>query len=268
MKLAIICTGGGMRCAYSGGALVALAKELNITNPDIVIGISGGAGSLAYYLAGQYNAIETIWTDLLANEEFISLRLKRPILDIDYLIDTVFKTQSLLDTEKITSTTTDWYFPAMDSGTQKQIYFFSKKDHFDIFEVLRAAMAVPILYGKKVLLGKFLYRDGDLGLTVGDAINKAQSLGATHIIIIESHLENFRVHSIDRFFKNKFKTSPLTENIPPTTHQPHILRIQNTHSPTGLLTHTKKKLRATFDAGYSDIKSNSDLKNFLSITKQ
>jgi predicted patatin/cPLA2 family phospholipase len=253
-----------MRCAYSGGALVALGREFNITNPDIVIGISGGAGSLAYYLTGQYDAIETIWTDLLATNDFISLRFSRPILDIDYLIDTVFKIQSPLDIKKLKSTTTDWYFPATDVAIQKQLRFFSKEDSLDIFEILRASMAMPLLYEKKVSLGEFQYQDGDLGLTIEDAIEKARSLDATHIIIIESHLKTFRVRLIDRFFKNKFEASSLMENIPPTTLPPHILKIQNTHSHAGLLTHAKKKLRATFDAGYDDIKNNSDLKSFLS----
>lgn len=265
MKLAIICTGGGMRCAYSGGALVALAKKLNITNPNIVIGISGGAGSLAYYLAGQYDAIETIWTELLANKAFISFRLKKPLLDIDYLIDTVFKTQAPLDIEKFQSSAADWQFPATDTAIQKRCRFFSKKDSLDIFEILRAAMAVPVVYGKSVPLERFNYRDGDFGLTVEDSIAKAQSLGATHIIIIESQLENFRVRLIDTFFKKKLASDNVCSEHKDTTKACRIIRIQNTSSPAGLLSHRKAKLRATFDKGYSDIENNSDLKNFPSL---
>ena len=264
MKLAIICTGGGMRCAYSGGALVALAKEFHITTPDITIGVSGGAGSLAYYLAGQYEDIERIWTELLATKKFIEFRLKKPILDIDYLIDTVFKKQAPLDTERIMSSSTDWFFPATDIHTQKQSRFFSKNNSLDIFEILRASMAVPFIYGKKILLEGFGYQDGDLGLTIEDSIAKARSLGATHIIVIESHQENFRVRFIDKFFKNKFKKS---EIYPPSKNNDaplFIIRIRNTHSPAGLLTRDKNKLRATFNKGYDEMVAHHELRAFPS----
>jgi len=264
MKLAIICTGGGMRCAYSGGALVALAKELHITTPNIAIGISGGAGSLAYYLSEQYADIKRIWTELLATNLFISFRFKKPILDIDYLIDTVFKRQAPLDVEKLKSSTADWFFPATDIHTQKRLQFFSKKDSLDIFEILRASMAVPFIYGKEVLLGKFNYQDGDFGLTVEDSVTRAQALGATHIIIIESQSENFRVRLIDRFFKNKLVTHKPSQSIKKDSGPLHIVHIRNTHSPAGLLTRNRSRLQAAFDKGYADTMHNPDIRLLLS----
>lgn len=264
MKLAIICTGGGMRCAYAGGALVSLAKEFRVTTPHIAIGVSGGAGSLVYYLTEQYDSIERIWTDLVATDKFISYRFKKPILDIDYLVDTVLKNEAPLDIERLYASATDWHFPATDMEDQKQSRFFSKKDSLDVFELLRASMAAPVVYGKKIILGKFGYQDGDMGLTVEDSIAKAQTLGATHIIVIESHLENFKVRFIDKFFKKRFLKVALTQpqnNVESASL--NIIRIQNTHSPAGFLSRDRKKLRATFDRGYYDILQSSELRQFL-----
>ena len=95
-KLALILSGGGMTCAYSAGATVGLVDKYNFKNPDIAIGSSGGAGTLAYYVAGQYDAIRNIWTNLLATRKFInSLRFWK-IIDIDYVIDVVFTKQEPL----------------------------------------------------------------------------------------------------------------------------------------------------------------------------
>lgn len=252
-----------MRCAYSGGALVALAKELRVTRPDIAIGISGGAGSLAYYLSEQYEDIEKIWTELLATDKFISFGLKNPILNIDYLIDTIFKERVPFNIEKFKTVLTEWAFPVLDIHDQKQSRFFSKSDSVDIFELLRASMAVPVVYGKQIILGKFKYRDGDLGLSVEDTIEKARSLGATHIIVIENNLESLRVKLIDKFFKKLFMKS-FSDAKKKEDAPRNIIRIQNIHSPAGLLTHDKKRLRATFDKGYSDIINHPELPAFLS----
>lgn len=265
MKLALICSGGGMRCAYSGGALVALAKQFHLTTPDIVIGISGGAASLTYYVSRQYDAIEHIWTTLVATPKFISFRLHRPILDIDYLVDTVIKKESPLDVGAFNSSRTNWYFPAADVSAHKQTRFFSKEDSLDIFELLRASMAVPLIYGKKVLLKKIGYQDGDLGLTIQDAIKQAQRLEATHIVVIESHPETLRVRLVDVFYKRWFfsiraRTQKQSAEVPIQ----NILRIQSTHSPAGLLTRNPKRLRAAFDKGYADTVNHPDLQKFLS----
>lgn len=265
MKLAIICSGGGMRCAYSGGALVALAKRFALTTPDMVIGISGGAASLTYYLSRQYDAIEHIWTTLVATPKFISFQLYKPILNIDYLIDTVLKKESPLNLDTFNASPITWLFSAADTTTKKQTRFFSKSDSLDIFEVLRASMAVPFLYGKKIILQKIGYRDGDLGLTLEDAIEHTSRLGATHVIIIESHPETLRVRLIDKLYKKIFLTgsarSPKQEG---AAASQNILHIRNPHVPAGLLTRNPKKLRATYDQGYSDTINHPNLQEFLS----
>lgn len=263
MKLALICSGGGMRCAYSGGALVALAKRYRLTTPDIVIGISGGAGSLAYYVSQQYDAIERIWTSLVATPKFIAFRIHKPVLDIDYLVDTVMKKESPLDLNTFNATPINWYFPAADTAVHKQTRFFSKEDSLDIFEILRSNMAAPLLYGKSVLLQTIGYQDGDLGLTVDDAIDHARNLGATHVMVIESHPETLRVRLLDWFYKKLFLSGPVRSESQDVLLSQNVLRIQNLHSPAGILTRNPQKLRLTFDQGYADIINHPDLPKFL-----
>src|ERR1051326_2618384 len=100
-KLAIVTSEGGMKCAYSVGVILALVEKYHLVKPDMVIGASGSTGTLAYFVAGQYQSIRNIWENLLSNKNFISYLRVRRIMDIDYLIDTVFKKQDILDVNKI-----------------------------------------------------------------------------------------------------------------------------------------------------------------------
>ncbi len=102
-KVAIVGSGGGMSCAYFAGAILALVRELNFTKPYLAIGSSGSTGTLAYYVSEQYDSIEHIWSNLLSSKEFISLIRINKIMDIDYLIDEVFKKQDILDVDKLKS---------------------------------------------------------------------------------------------------------------------------------------------------------------------
>lgn len=80
-----------MRSAHGGGFLCALAQELGIATPDILVASSGDAGNILYFSAGQYESIKRIWEKLLSTPKFISPWRFWRVMDIDYLIDTVFK---------------------------------------------------------------------------------------------------------------------------------------------------------------------------------
>ena len=49
-KIGLVVEGGGMKCAYNAGTLDAFLEH-NITF-DYCIGVSGGAGNVASYVAG------------------------------------------------------------------------------------------------------------------------------------------------------------------------------------------------------------------------
>lgn len=50
-KIGLVVEGGGMKCAYNAGILDAFLDEG--ISFDYCIGVSGGAGNLVTYLAGQ-----------------------------------------------------------------------------------------------------------------------------------------------------------------------------------------------------------------------
>ncbi|MDZ4221440.1 MAG: hypothetical protein U1C18_01045, partial [Patescibacteria group bacterium] len=95
--VAVVASGGGMSCAYSGGAMVALVREFGFVEPEFLIGGSGSTGTLAYYAGKQYPRIKHVWTDALITKKFINrLRLWK-IIDVDYLIDVIMKIENPVD---------------------------------------------------------------------------------------------------------------------------------------------------------------------------
>lgn len=186
-KIAIVTSGGGMKCAYSAGALVTLAKRLGITNPDIFISASGSVGAMFYYLAGQYDDIEKVWVRYVPSPQIA--RRFPPRLDIDYIIDVILKREMPLDEGTLSKTKTRWFVPVTDLDTGHTEYV-SNETWFDPYEVMRAAKAIPLLYGGAVRLGARSYIDGDVSVNMATLIRKARDEGATKIFVISNTTKN------------------------------------------------------------------------------
>jgi len=170
-----------MKCSYAAGALVALARKLGITEPDLFISASGSVGAMFYYLAGQYDAVEKIWLRYLPSPEVI--RRFPPQLNVDYIVDTVMHDELPLDEQTLKKTKTRWFVPVTDLDTG-HVEFISNATWFNLYEVMRAAKAIPFLYGGTVRLGGHSFIDGDLNMNMAKLIHKARKEGATKIIVI------------------------------------------------------------------------------------
>ncbi len=122
-RLAVVCSGGGMRCAYTAGAIVGLASKFQLIQPDIVVGGSGSAATLFYYLANQWLDIQKVWTESVASKRFISILRLWKIMDIDYLVDEVFRRDVKLNLERVRRTETQYFIAATNSETGELRYF-------------------------------------------------------------------------------------------------------------------------------------------------
>jgi len=262
-----------MTCVYSAGAIISLAQIHGFTSPDIVIAGSGSAGTAAYYISGQYDGIKRIWTELLSTKNFISFLRASKMINIDYLIDIIFKRLEPLKIESVKESPVVFYIPTINIDTGK-IEYFSNRDKYDLFEVMRAAKAMPIVYNKHVSIGNNKYCDSPLSSLAYSHVSKARELGATDIIIIDTHGDND--HSTQKFFdiwaltresvfrknyktlkdsNNKSKQLLLKEHMV-------VIRPQKKLS-VGLLTNNKKLLSKSFNQGYDECASNKNIKIFL-----
>lgn len=272
-KIALICDGGGMKCVYSAGVLAALAKELNFTDPDIVVGSSGSI-SFTYYISQQYDSIENIWTNLLASKKFISFKRLFPIMDINYMVDIVFKKQDPLQTDKIINSKIKAFFNVTNYDTGESEYI-SNNGESDMFEIMRASTAVPLIFNKIIEINGKKYIDGQITSSLGKNIKKAVEEGADKIIII--HYENeddlsllakvfWKICSI---FMNKPIRRAISEyiagkhNFPFPKNIPIYIIKPKVSLHIGMLDNNRKHLKESFDLGYNDVIKDKILKEFI-----
>lgn len=186
-KLAIITSGGGLRCSYGVGVILCLAQRYGITEPDILIACSGSAGTGSYYVAKQYDSIRNIWENLLPTKRFLNKWRFWRLIDIDYLIDSIFKEQDPLNARSVVDSPTQYLIPAMNRVTGA-IEYFSNRDGTDVFEAMRATKAMPIAfrYDPRVMIAGWPYCDSSLSSRPTTHLRKAVSLGATKIVMVDN----------------------------------------------------------------------------------
>lgn len=270
-KIAIIASGGGMKCSYSVGVILALIEKYEFTEPDIAIGGSGSAGTLAYYVAKQYDSIKNIWSNLLSTNKFINTFRFWRAIDIDYLIDVVFKVQDPLSVDKIFSSKIHFLVPSTNYENGKVEYFSNyKKDN--IFEALRAAKALPIVYGKTTSIKNKRYCDTSNSSSIEINTLKALRLGANKLIIINNSsnscfkdfiLKLWSLSKNSEFRKNYSRYSSKRENF----WIPRNIKVMVFSPKKKLkitrLNNNKGLLKETIAQGYSEVLSNKEIKSFL-----
>lgn len=184
-KVAFVASGGGMMCAYAAGVISAL-QDSGI-RPDIFIGSSGSAGTVSYFACGQANIAAKLWREEVTNPRVLR---KQPLkLDVDYIIDSMrdrfpFNETALRDTNM------ELYLATTDRRSLRT-RFFSNHENLSWYEVMRASMAIPFVYGKKVSLDGGLYFDGDISTTLNASIALAQRLGATDIYVCNTGFASY-----------------------------------------------------------------------------
>ncbi|MES2982335.1 MAG: patatin-like phospholipase family protein [Verrucomicrobiota bacterium] len=260
-KLAVVCAGGGTSCSYSGGALSALGRELGLIHPDYMIAASGSAGSAIYYLTGQYDSIQRIWTQHICSPQFLSFKRLHKMMDVDYLVDTIIRKFEPLDLAKLTDIRTRYFIPVKNSTTGKG-RFISCREEADIHEVLRATKALPFFYARKVNIGGELFVDSAFTITKEHGVSKALELGATHILVLEINARN-KTHFQSLTGKMVSYLRGNKHNHDRDAHDVKILRLGPDKNPAPPVTRNAALLSAAFDKGYADVRDHAELRTFL-----
>ncbi len=264
-KVAIIGSEGGMSCAYFTGAILALVEKLNFTDPYMVVGSSGSTGTLAYYVARQYGSIKNIWQNLLPSKKFVSFWRLGEIMDIDYLIDEIFKKQDPLDTRSVKESKIK-FFVSVTNVNNKKIEYVSNKDDVDIFEALRASNAAPVVYNKLVRIKRNLYIDGAIEAPLDVNIKKAKQEGAEVIIAFDNSHHDFFSKNLLRFFSlflGKYVREKVWSYTRETRHNykdKNILIIKpGVRLFSGTLDNTREHIIKTMRIGYNDVVHKADI---------
>jgi len=270
-------SGGGMRCVYGVGVLTALVEEYGFTEPDIIVAASGSVANAAYYLAGQYRSVILAWLAILGGTRFISYKRKK-IMDIDYLVDDVFKKQNPFDFKALARSKTKFFLATTRVIDGKTVYMKLPKTKA-IYERMRAAKAVPVIYGKEVRIGKTNYIDGDFGASTADLVEKAAKEGAAKIIVVENHpgLEESKTRRFvlkglyyqEKFLRKKGLQNAMLREMRKTETKSTAgvetaLLAPSKPLPLKSLTRKKITLREGFNLGYADAVRSKELRTLLS----
>jgi predicted patatin/cPLA2 family phospholipase len=162
---ALFVEGGGLRGAFSAGALAELAKADGPRFDDIVA-VSSGAPTAAYMVAGQIDDGLSIWENFTHGDQLISLRnwlLASPLMDIDKLVG-VFERTVPLDASRLEKATQRLWIVVTNCHTGRAEYV--RATQANTLGLLKATMAIPIAYGRVIPIDGVPYIDGG----VADAI--------------------------------------------------------------------------------------------------
>lgn len=276
MKTAWIFPGGSARTVYTAGSLYALC-EMPVQQPDIIIGGSGSAGTCMCYVSGQKEIIKEIWCKSLSTKKFLSFWRFWKILNVDYLVDTVLKKENPLNMEKITKSPI-LTFLVVTNSISGEIEYISNKDGVDMYEVMRAAVSVPIWTNLFSVMGTLIrskfYSDSPPASRFQIHVKKAMYEGAERIVIFDNwHPDDnptgFLYAKIYTYFRNKeYKKRQLA----------YLKEIENFSPPQNIeliYLHPSKKLAMSrfeidnvnankiFSQGYSETINNNLLKKLV-----
>jgi len=266
-KIGLVLTGGGKRCAYSAGALSALREVYGLTRPYALGAESGSAGNAFYYLAEQYEELRTIWMQHLNDEKFVS---RRGRVNIDYLIDEICKKKVPLNTRKLSAAKTQYYITVTNAETGAT-EFISNTSFFDYYETLRAAKALPVVYGKKVRLGLKRYIDGGMSANIQTLASKVASTGVTTLITI--NCEAVRRDTLSKVFLTAealrsprglrlamLKDLALPPGLCPTGVSARAYCLSPSRPlRVGTIVGTPEAITETFNLGYADVTNSQEL---------
>jgi len=164
MKISVIAEGGAFRTAYVMGALNALYSHFGLKRVDYVAGSSISLGLLSYYILGRIHEAFAIVENYLSKSPAIGISnviKRRPFVDVDYVIDKVLKINEPSLSDKLSNLETVFVIPVTDVKTGI-VRYFTNHDGYDLFEVMRAGIAMPLAYNKAVKIGGGAYVDGGL----------------------------------------------------------------------------------------------------------
>jgi len=184
-----------MRGAWAAGVL-AFLYEQGRRQYDFVYAASSGACSAAYFVAGMYEPGLSIWREQACKVVRKSNLLRRkPIIDLAYLVDQVFRQHVPLSVEALQKAPTRFLIVLTDCLTGEPVYFHVCDDR--VFAALRATSTMPLATRGYDYVDGHPFADG--GVSDPIPIQRALQDGATDITVVLTHNNRFRLKPLPRW---------------------------------------------------------------------
>lgn len=162
-QLSLVSQGGGIGGgAYVVGVMKALKEYGLLPCLTKTYTSSSGTPAVVYPLLGKDRLLEYVWTEEVTKPEVIDLRRavsRNPALNIDYLVDGILA-QHPFDERTFHEHPTTMYISVTQVGDVLKHHFFTNRDPYAPLTMIKASIAIPLLYGKAVNVGGVDYIDG------------------------------------------------------------------------------------------------------------
>jgi predicted patatin/cPLA2 family phospholipase len=189
-RTAIVACGGGIRGAFGAGVMIGL-KKLGLSEVfDFNVGVSAGAANLAYLLSGQPELGTTIYYEEMVTRQFINpWRLWR-IADIDYVERVLRDSRKKLDEEAVRRARGAFYIGVTSANGNGEL--IDAKGPHDIIRMVKASIALPVVYNKLVQINGGEFIDGDISLALPVAEVKQQFAPTDLVLVINRPFDGFK----------------------------------------------------------------------------
>ena len=190
-KIGLVVEGGGMKCAYNAGILDAFLDH-NITF-DYCIGVSGGAGNVASYVAGQRGRKLRFFTDHIHSSKYFGIN---SLLKTGYLFGLQYIYGELtnstgkdpLDFAAIMKNPVKYQVVATNALTGEAEYFGKEDMKQDDYRPIMASSAIPAAC-RPVEINGIPYYDG--GIADAIPVRHALEEGCDSLVVILSKQRDY-----------------------------------------------------------------------------
>lgn len=204
IKPLLVIDGGLMKGAYGVGAGLALEEEGYSGAFSSVVGISSGAPSAAYFVAGEvYIGAGLVWDECCSKEFINKWRLWNQVNTTHFINAVRGATGKGLDTEKVFASSTDLYIGVSNFKTGEP-WLIKPEQGEALFQAMQASILMPNVSTDIVTIDDIRYVDG--GFTRPHILKKAiDEIEATHVLIITNQDRTVStIPKLERFLNHTF----------------------------------------------------------------
>jgi predicted patatin/cPLA2 family phospholipase len=186
-RIVLVIEGGGMRGVVSAGMTAAI-EQLGLRDAfDEVHGASAGAFNGAFLLARQAAYLTALYPHGFGDPSFVNLRDtlrgRRPIFDMDYVIGEVWRHQRPLHVDAILESGIELHCTATDVESASIVDLTDLRDGEDIRCAMRASGRLPWLAGPPVSFRGRRWLDATLAEAI--PVHTAQTT-ATDMLVLQT----------------------------------------------------------------------------------
>ena len=174
IKRALLLCGGTMRGAFFVGVMKSIYRLLGVDYFNTIFSTSVGVFEQSFFASKQSDVMENTWREYVHGRQLINYSNPvrgKPILDLDYLVGLFQTNKSLLNVTELKRSSVNLFTFLTDYDTKMPVMMNLKNGN--IFDLMRATCALPILYPKKIIIDGKRYVDGSLAnvTDLGDILN-------------------------------------------------------------------------------------------------